>query len=164
MEWQPRKLVSFSAGPACSSTVGLLSWTSRMASTKGKASSSEGHKNRIASLPWSLESLESLEPWQQEPWQNTIAILCTGRIRLVARTDDIGCLWAEDCWQTFRRFSKLKKNKQRLRQFELPRFKHCGYNGFTSDEMTKTWTEMALRSPLAPAYLKTYALNLKVGF
>ena len=121
----------------------------------------QGHESKQQwgphiSLPWSLESLE---PWKQEPWQNTIAILCTGRIRLVARTNDIGCLWAEDCWQTFRRFPKFKKNKQRLCQFELPRFKHCGYNGFTSDENDQDLNRdgspaSGVRSPLAAAYLK----------
>lgn len=121
----------------------------------------QGHESKQQwgphiSLPWSLESLE---PWKQEPWQNTIAILCTGRIRLVARTNDIGCLWAEDCWQTFRRFSKFKKNKQRLCQLELPRFKHCGYNGFTSDENDQDLNRdgspaSGVRSPLAAAYLK----------
>ncbi len=115
----------------------------------------QGHESKQqwgphTSPPWSLE------PWKHEPWQNAIAILCTGRIRLVARTKNMGCLWAENCWQTFGRF---KTKKQRLRQFELPRFKHCGYNGFTSDEDAQDLNRdgspaSGVRSLLAPAYLK----------
>ena len=67
----------------------------------------QGHESKQqwgphTSPPWSLE------PWKHEPWRNTIAILCTGKIRLVARTKNMGCLWAENCWQTFGRF-KTKK-------------------------------------------------------